>query len=144
MRGVSERMARAAVVALAMFLAGCSLLPWVPGEVTECMPQHVEKCRADTAFFVENTKKPVKTALEAALKRRGFEVVERAVESDVVVKTAIDSWEYNDIGFSGPGERADVRLTITIVDRRRHTVLGRWRVDVRSDFRIIDRCVDKM
>jgi len=33
---------------------------------------------------------------------------------------------------------------VTIVDRRKNKVLGRWRVTVKSDFRILDRCVDRM
>ena len=123
----------------------CRTPPWVRGEVTECLPQHVEKCRADTAFFVEKkTEKRVKAALENALRQRGFEVVDKVEECDVIVKVTSDAWEYNDAGFSGFGARDDMRLTITIVDRRRKTVLGRWRVELHSDFRILNRCVEKI
>jgi hypothetical protein len=124
-------------------MAGCRT-PWVAGEVEECLPRHVEKCRQDAAFFVEKTERRVKSALEEALRHRGFEVAAKAEESDVLVKTSVDSWEFNDAGFSGFGERDDMSLTVTIVDRRRKTVLGRWRVKVKSDFRIIGRCVERM
>lgn len=135
---------------LAMLLAllplgGCRTLPWVRGEVTPCLPKHLDKCRPDTAFFVEMPKKEkrVQSTLENALRTRGFEVVEKKIECDVVVKVAIDSWEYNDAGFSGFGQRDDMQLTITLIDRRKKTIQGRWRVVLHSDFRILDRCVEK-
>lgn len=131
-------------IALLAGLAGCETLPCFVGDVDECLPQHVEKCRADTAFFVAKTEKRVKAQLERALRARGFTVVGSAIESDVIVRTTTNSWEYNDAGFSGFRDRVDAVLTIALVDRRKERVLGRWRVTVRSDFRILDRCVDKM
>ena len=134
---------RSLVIVLFVLLAGCKT-PWVPGDVVACLPQHTEKCHPDTAFFVEKTRdKRVSRRVESALRKRGFTVVERAVESDVIVKAAVDSHEYNDVGFAGPGPRDDMTLTVTIVDRRKQDVMGRWRVTLHSDFRILDRCVDK-
>ena len=133
-----------ACVALSLaFAPGCRTL-WVMGSVEECLPRHVEKCRQDTAFFVEKTEKRVKVALEEALRHRGFEVAAKAEECDVLVKTSVDSWEFNDAGFTGFWERDDMILTVTIVDRRKKKVMGRWRVTLKSDFRIIDRCVDQL
>lgn len=131
------------IFAALVLLTGCQT-PWVAGDVVECLPQHTEKCHADLAFFVEKTEKRVQKTLEDALRARGFTVVEHAVESDVRVVTTITSHEYNDKGFWGPGARDDMSLTITLVDRRKRTVLGRWRVTLKSDFRILERCVDKM
>ena len=137
-----RRLCALLLLGMALAMAGCCT-PWAMGWVEECLPRHVEKCRPDTAFFVEKTEKRVKAALEEALKRRGFELAAKPEESDVLVKTSVDSWEFNDAGFTGFWARDDMNLTVTIVDRRKKTVLGRWRVTVKSDFRIIDRCVGK-
>ena len=135
------------VILLALLLAaaggGCRHWTVWRGEVVAVLPQHVDKCHGDTAFFVEKTARPAKAAIEAALRERGFEVVDAERECDVVVKTAVNSWEYNDAGFAGPGERDDAELTVTIVDRRRRRVLGRWQVTVRSDWRVLAKCVDE-
>lgn len=137
-----------AMLALSLALlpfGGCRTPPWTRGTVTECLPQHVEKCRADTAFCVEMERKErrVQTRLEEALRARGFEVVEKRIECDVVVKADIQLWETNDAGFSGFGPRDDMQIAITLVDRRKRTILGRWRIELKSDFRILDRCVEK-
>ena len=141
--GINGRFISLIAFCVALVAAGCRT-PWVMGNVDECLPRHVEKCRQDTAFFVEKTEKRVKTALEGALRRRGFEVAEKSEESDVLVKASVDSWEFNDAGFTGFWARDDMHITVTIVDRRKNKVLGRWRVTVKSDFRILDRCVDRM
>lgn len=143
MKKIKTEVAAALVALACAVVAGCRT-PWAAGSVEECLPRHVEKCRPDTAFFVQKTEKRVKAAFEEALRRRGFEVAAKAEESDVLLKTSVDSWEFNDAGFTGFWARDDMRLTVTIVDRRRNKVLGRWRVTLKSDFRIIDRCVDRM
>ena len=140
-----KRFFRYLMVAGLMACGGCKT-PWALGSVTECLPRHVEKCRPDTAFFVEKNPKRAKfvlSAIESALRNRGFEVVSKAAESGVLVRVTVDAWEYNDAGFSGFGERNDMILTIALVDRRKGTVTGRWRVEVKSDLRILARCVDK-
>ena len=126
-------------------LGGCRTPPWTRGSVTAVLPQHVEKCRADTAFCVEMVRKEkrVKARLEEALRARGFEVVEKRIECDVVVKVEVTAWETNDAGFSGFGQRDDMQITVALVDRRRQTIMGRWRVVLKSDFRILDRCVEE-
>lgn len=138
----------AGTVALLLALlavAGCRT-PWVRGEIVECLPQYSEKCPRDVAFFVAAAKREarLKTELENALRARGLEVAEKQDECDVVVKVTVDSWEYNDVGFAGRGERNDIRLTLTLVDRRKQTILGRWRVVVSSDFRIIGKWAEKL
>lgn len=129
---------------LAVLLAGCetATTPWVRGSITPGLPRRTEKFPSDVAFCVAKTEKRVKAAFEAALRARGFEVVETEEACDVIVKVQIGAWEFNDVGFGGRGTRDDMELAVSLVDRRRRRVLGRANISLRSDFRIIGKYVD--
>ena len=124
----------------ALFLAafcGC----WTPGSVTEVMPKHTEKFPAGSTFFVEKTERRVETALKRALRAHGFEVKDKKDDADLVMSTKVMGWEYNDAGFSGFRNRDDMSLVITVVDRKTKFVRARSNVEVRSDFRILEKYV---
>lgn len=139
-RGVRALLA----IFLAVLMAGCETTPWVRGGIAEGLPKHVEKFPKDMAFYVGKTEKRVKTAFEESLRKRGFEVVAKKLESDVIVNVTVDSWEYNDVGFGGFRPRDDMELTVSCVDRRKNRVLARAKISVRSDFRIISKYVDSL
>ena len=138
---------RAIVICLlaAMVLAGCKMeeFPWVWGSIEHGMPKLVEKFPHDAAFFVDKTEKRVKKALEDALRERGFTVAEKEEECDFIIKTTVKSWEVNDIGFGGKGDRDDMELTVAVVNRRKNRVKCRSTISLRSDFRIIKKYVDE-
>ena len=119
------------------FLCGC----WTPGFVEEALPKHTEKFPAGSSFFVEKTERRVETALKRALRARGFEVKDKKDDADLVMTAKITGWEYNDAGFSGFRSRDDMSLVITVADRKTKFVRARSNVEVRSDFRILEKYV---
>ena len=123
-----------------LFLAamcGC----WTPGSVEESLPKHTEKFPAGSSFFVAKTERRVETALKRALRARGFEVAERKEDADLVMTANVVGWEYNDAGFSGFRSRDDMSLVITVTDRKTKFVRARSNVEVRSNFRILEKYV---
>ena len=124
----------------ALFLAalcGC----WTPGSVEEALPKHTDKFPAGSSFFVAQTERRIETALKRALRARGFEVKERREDADLVMTVQVMGWESNDAGFSGFRERDDMSLVITVSDRKTKFVKARSNVEVRSDFRILEKYV---
>lgn len=139
------RAARAlAALALGLLLVGCETTPWIRGRISEGLPQHVEKFAPDISFHVGKTERRVGKAFATALRARGFELAEREEDADVLVKITLNSWEFNDAGFSGFRARDDMDMTVACVDRRTHRVLARANIEVRSDFRIIAKYVDSL
>ena len=118
-------------------LCGC----WTPGSVTEVLPKHTEKFPAGSSFFVVKTERRVEAALKRALRARGFEVKENKDDADLVMTAKVLGWEYNDAGFSGFHPRDDMELVITVADRKTKFVRARSNVEVRSDFRILEKYV---
>ena len=118
-------------------MCGC----WTPGSVEESLPKHTEKFPAGSSFFVAKTERRVETALKRALRARGFEVTERKEEADLVMTAKVIGWEYNDAGFSGFRSRDDMSLVITVTDRKTKFVRARSNVEVRSNFRILEKYV---
>lgn len=133
-----------ALGALCVFAGGCRTTPWVRGEVVEGFPRHTVKFPSDVAFYLEKTEPRVKAALDAALRARGFIVVEEREACDFLLEAKVDSWEYNDAGFAGMGRRDDMSLTLTCIDRRKGTIRARSQVIVRSDFRIFEKYVETL
>lgn len=127
---------------LLAFCAGCITF----GTITEGRPRHENKFPADVAFFVdpEKSETRVHDELEAALKARGFAVVETADESDFIIKAVVNAWEYNDAGFSGLHPRDDMTLAVRIVDRRKKLVESRATIEIRSDFNILRKYVETL
>jgi len=124
----------------ALFLAalcGC----WTPGSVEEALPKHTDKFPAGSSFFVAQTERRIETALKRALRARGFEVKERREDADLVMTVQVTGWESNGAGFSGFRERDDMSLVITVADRKTKFVKARSNVEVRSDFRILEKYV---
>ena len=128
-------MCRILTVLFLAFLCGC----WTPGSVNEALPKHTEKFPAGSSFFVEKTERRIETVLKRALRARGFEVKEKREEADLVMTVKIMGWEYNDAGFSGFRSRDDMSLVITVSDRKTKFVRARSNVEVRSDFRILEK-----
>ena len=118
-------------------LCGC----WTPGSVVETMPKHTEKFPAESSFFVEKTERRIETARKRALRARGFDVKEKREEADLVMTVKVMGWEYNDAGVSGFRTRDDMSLVITVADRKTKFVRARSNVEVRSDFRILEKYV---
>ena len=118
-------------------LCGC----WTPGSVNEALPKHTEKFPAESSFFVEKTERRIETVLKRALRARGFEVKDKREEADLVMAVKVVGWEYNDAGFSGFRTRDDMSLVITVSDRKTKFVRARSNVEVRSDFRILEKYV---
>ena len=118
-------------------LCGC----WTPGSVREVMPKHTEKFPAGSSFFVEKTERRVEMALKRELRARGFEVKDRREDADLVMTAKVLGWEYNDAGFSGFHARDDMELVITVADRKTKLVRARSNVEIRSDFRILEKYV---
>ena len=124
-------------------LSGCRTTPWVRGSVEDGLPKLEKRFPRDVAFFVDRTEKRVARAFREALEARGFAVADKEEACDVVVKAAVDAWEFNDAGFGGGiGDRDDMELSVQLVDRRKKRVLARARISVRSDFRIIAKYVE--
>ena len=124
----------------ALFLAafcGC----WTPGSVEEALPKHTEKFPAGSSFFVVKTERRVETALKRALRARGFEVKVRQEDADLVMTAKVIGWEYSGAGFSGFRSRDNMSLVITVTDRKTKFVRARSNVEVRSDFRILEKYV---
>ena len=119
------------------FLCGC----WTPGSVKEALPKHTKKFPAESSFFVEKTERRIETALKRALRARGFDVKEKREDADLVMTVKVMEWEYNDAGFSGFRTRDDMSLVITVADRKTKLVQARSNVEVRSDFRILEKYV---
>ena len=105
------------------------------------MPKHTDKFPAGSSFFVAKTERRVETALKRALRARGFAVKENREEADLVMTAKGMGWEYNDAGFSGFRDRNDMSLVITVTDRKTTFVRARANVEVRSDFRILEKYV---
>lgn len=137
------RPVRLLVLLAACLPSGCRTTPWVRGRVDEGLPKLEARFPQDVAFFVEKTEKRVGRSFREALKARGFAVVEKEELSDVVVKTTVDAWEFNNAGFGGGiGDRDDMELSVQLVDRRRKRILARAKISIRSDFRIISKYVE--
>ena len=105
------------------------------------MPKHTDKFPAGASFFVAKTERRVETALKRALRARGFAVKENREEADLVMTAKVAGWEYNSAGFSGFRDRDDMSLVITVTDRKTTLVRARSNVEVRSDFRILEKYV---
>ena len=127
-----------ALFAILLFVLGC----WTPGDIQENLPKHRNKLPSDTVFFVNKTEPRVMRALVDALKARGFKVTEDRALSKVAIETKVESWEYNDAGFSGFYDRDEMTLVITLRQVATEYVLARHTVIVRSDFRILKKYVD--
>ena len=127
-----------ALFAILLFVLGC----WTPGDIQENLPKHRNKLPSDTVFFVNKTEPRVMRALVDALKARGFKVTEDRALSKVAIETKVESWEYNDAGFSGFYDRDEMTLAITLRQVATEYVLARHTVIVRSDFRILKKYVD--
>ena len=127
-----------ALFAILLFVLGC----WTPGDIQENLPKHRNKLPSDTVFFVNKTEPRVMRALVDALKARGFKVTEDRALSKVAIETKVESWEYNDAGFSGFYDRDEMTLAITLRQVATEYVLTRHTVIVRSDFRILKKYVD--
>ena len=124
-------------------LAGCQSTPWLRGGFEEGLPKLDRKLPLDMSFYVDKTEKRVRDAFRKALEEQGFALAEKEDEADVLLKTTVDSWEFNDAGFGGMGARRDdMELSVQLVDRRRKRVMARGRISVRSDFRIIAKYVE--
>ena len=128
-------MCRILTVLFLALLCGC----WTPGSVNEALPKHTEKFPAESSFFVEKTERRIETVLKRALRARGFEVKDKREEADLVMAVKVVGWEYNDAGFSGFRTRDDMSLVITVSDRKTKFVRARSNVEVRSDFRILEK-----
>ena len=109
--------------------------------MNEALPKHTEKFPAESSFFVEKTERRIETVLKRALRARGFEVKDKREEADLVMAVKVVGWEYNDAGFSGFRTRDDMSLVITVSDRKTKFVRARSNVEVRSDFRILEKYV---
>ena len=132
-----------ALLPAALVLAGCSTTPWVRGSIDQGRPKLERKLPQDVAFFVTKTEKRVGNAFRKALEARGFALAEKEETCDIVLKATVESWEFNDVGFGGRGgNRDDMELSVLLVDRRRHRVLSRAKISIRSDFRIISKYVE--
>ena len=107
----------------------------------EALPKHTKKFPAESSFFVEKTERRIETALKRALRARGFDVKEKREEADLVMTVKVMGWEYNDAGVSGFRTRDDMSLVITVADRKTKFVRARSHVEVRSDFRILEKYV---
>ena len=127
-----------ALFAILLFVLGC----WTPGDIQENLPKHRNKLPSDTVFFVNKTEPRVMRALVDALTARGFKVTEDRALSKVAIETKVESWEYNDAGFSGFYDRDEMTLAITLRQVATEYVLARHTVIVRSDFRILKKYVD--
>ena len=129
-----------AIFAILLFVLGC----WTPGDIQENLPKHRNKFAAGTVFFVDKTEPRVTNALVEALKARGFKVTDDRAQAAVTVETKVQSWEYNDAGFSGRRERDHVALSVTLSDPKTKLILQRANVHIASDFRIIGKYVDSL
>ena len=127
-----------ALFAALLFALGC----WTSGDIKENLPKRREKFPAGTAFFVKKTEPRVAQALATALRARGFKVTEDRAQAKVAVETQVQSWEYNDAGFSGFYDRDEMTLSIRLRDLETDFILARHTVTVRSDFRILAKYVD--
>ena len=127
-----------ALFAILLFVLGC----WTPGDIQENLPKHRNKLPSDTVFFVNKTEPRVMRALVDALKARGFKVTEDRALSKVAIETKVESWEYNDAGFSGFYDRDEMTLAISLRQTATGFVLARHTVTIRSDFRILRKYVD--
>jgi len=105
------------------------------------MPKHTDKFPAGSSFFVERTERRVETALKRALRARGFDVKENREDAELVITAKVMGWEYNDAGFSGFRDRDDMSLVITVADRSTKLVRARSNVEIRSNFRILEKYV---
>ena len=130
-------MCRILTALILAFLCGC----WTPGSVKEALPKHTKKFPTESSFFVEKTERRIETALKRALRARGFDVKEKREDADLVMTVKVMGWEYNDAGFSGFRTRDDMSLVITVADRKTKFVRARSHVEVRSDFRILEKYV---
>ena len=127
-----------ALFAILLFVLGC----WTPGDIQENLPKHRNKLPSDTVFFVNKTEPRVMRALVDALKARGFKVTEDRALSKVAIETKVESWEYNDAGFSGFYDRDEMTLAISLRQVATGFILARHTVTIRSDFRILRKYVD--
>ena len=129
-----------AVFAVLLFALGC----WTPGEIQENLPKHRNKLPVETVFFVDKTEPRVRDTLVAALKARGFKVTEDRSQAAVALETKVQSWEYNDAGFSGFYDRDEMTLGIILRQVSTGFILARHTVTVKSDFRILGKYVDEL
>jgi len=136
--------ARSVLLGTLAVCAGCSALRRGRGEVVDGLPKLEERLPKDAAFFLAPTHPRVKRIFADALRAKGFAVVEKEEDADVGLNVKVDSWEYNDAGFSGFGPRDEMELSVRLVDRRSKRVLARSRISVRSDFGIVRDYVGKL
>lgn len=129
-----------ALFAVLLFALGC----WTPGEIQENLPKHRNKFSAETVFFVDKTEPRVVNALVEALKARGFKVTNDRPRAAVAIETKVQSWEYNNAGFSGFYDRDEMTLAISLRQVATGFVLARHTVIVRSDFRILAKYVEDL
>ena len=115
---------------------------WTPGDIQENMPRHREKFPPETVFYVEKTEPRVKKALVDALRARGFKVVDGRARATVAIRAKVESWEYNDAGFSGFYDRDEMTLSISLEQVSAKSIIARHTVTVHSDFRILKKYVE--
>jgi len=134
--------ARAVLLAALAAFAGCSVLRMGRGEIVDGLPKLEEKFPKDASFFVVPTHPRVRRVFKDALTAKGFTVVDLKDDADVLLHVKVESWVFNDAGFSGFGPRDEIELSVRLVDRRAKRVLSRSRISVRSDFGIVSTYVD--
>lgn len=127
------------VAVLSALCGGC----WTLGSVDEGMPSLHDRFPPQSSFYVEKTEPRVSKALKDAILARGFDVAAVRANADVAVEAKVESWEYGDAGFGGFGRRDDMRVALTLKDVKKGVVVARATVEVRSDFRIFAKYVEK-
>lgn len=147
-----ESAVRVFAVAAAVALAGCL----TRGSVEEHPPKVVDKLPATARVFVATDDKPgaktlyerraraVAAALNDALAARGVAVAAGEKSADFAVRMQIVSWEYNDAGFSGFGDRDDVTVELVVENLKTRRVFSRATVRVKSDFAIFRKYVERI
>ncbi len=122
---------------LPLLFGGCTL-PWVRGDVKEAMPRHVNKFPKSTVFYVDKCERRVRAGFVDALMRRGFSVTSERDRADIAIEAKIEDWEYNE-AF---GRHDDMTISVKLVDVHVGRIESRASIELRGDFRIIDRYVD--
>ncbi len=136
----------------AAVLCGCM----TRGSIEEHPPKVVDKLPATTRTFVSTDDKPgartpyerrarsLAAALSGALSDHGVAVAADEKSADVAVRLQIVSWEYNDAGFSGFGDRDDVTVSLVVKNLKTKRVVSRATVRVSSDMRIFKKYVERI
>lgn len=137
-----------------VFLAGCALPFYVPGDFEETLPRLDAPLEKGAKVWIERPKLALSPyarhlaalldGFEAAFAHQGAVRPEKKEVADIVVDIDVLSWEYSDMGFSGPRARDDVSLAVRLSDPKKRRILQRAHVHVRSDMRIISKYVESL